>query len=109
MSVVGMTKGIKLSPLRCLLYEFPKLSTLKLHTILYYTIEKRQSHTIGNSVLCPAILQILNPHIHPNPDFHFPRNSHSSSHLASCCYTQLSPGHFSPKYYQPTMSDTALG
>lgn len=37
MSVVGMTKGIKLSPLRCLLYEFPKLSTLKLHySILHY-------------------------------------------------------------------------
>lgn len=80
-------------------FSFPKLSTLKI-TLSFNSKKQRQSHTVGNPVLCPATTDSISSHS-THPGFCCPLKSHSGSHLASCSYTLLSPGSFSQSTINP--------
>lgn len=67
-----------------------------IYTFFLIVVNKDRT-TLQERTLQAAILWIPSPHIHPNSDFHFPLNSHSSSHLAFCCYTLFYPGQFFSK------------
>lgn len=94
MSAVGMTKGLNSHYLSVSFLSVPKLSALRLHLSLIVE-NKRQGHPVRNFVLCPVILWVLSPHIHPTliPVSHW---THPSAHAASFCYILLSPDSVPP-------------